>query len=228
LARKANKKPAVKIVKRFGRPLDSLVDEGYYSSETKVVKAIKGDKLHCVNWQIEGVLRMLFNVLDQDVGKDPKNLIVYGGTGKAARNWDCFEMIVDTLLTLRPDETLAVQSGKPVAIFQTSKWAPRVVICNSMLVGRWATWEHFWELQKKGLITYGQYTAGSWNFIGIQGILQGTYETFSCVADKHFHGTLRGRFALTVARANLECFIERISGRYVGSSSPGRWAGHGI
>jgi urocanate hydratase len=197
LARKINKKVVLKIVKRFGRPLDSLVEEGYYNSETRVVNAIKGDKLHCANWQIEGVLRMLFNVLDQDVGKDPKNLIVYGGTGKAARNWDCFEMIVDTLLTLKPDETLAVQSGKPVAIFQTSKRAPRVVICNSMLVGRWATWEHFWELEKKGLIMYGQYTAGSWNFIGIQGILQGTYETFACVADMNFHGSLKGKFALT-------------------------------
>jgi urocanate hydratase len=197
LARKINKKVVLKIVKRFGRPLDSLVEEGYYNSETRVVNAIKGDKLHCANWQIEGVLRMLFNVLDQDVGKDPKNLIVYGGTGKAARNWDCFEMIVDTLLTLKPDETLAVQSGKPVAVFKTNKWAPRVVICNSMLVGRWATWEHFWELEKKGLIMYGQYTAGSWNFIGIQGILQGTYETFACVADMNFHGSLKGKFALT-------------------------------
>lgn len=197
MTREANKKAILKIIKRLGRPLDSLLEEGCYDSETKVVKAIKGEKLHCANWQIEGVLRMLFNVLDQDVGKDPKNLIVYGGTGKAARNWDCFETIVDTLLTLKPDETLAVQSGKPVAVFQTSKWAPRVVICNSMLVGRWATWEHFWELEKKGLIMYGQYTAGSWNFIGIQGILQGTYETFACVADMNFQGSLKGKFALT-------------------------------
>jgi urocanate hydratase len=174
-----------------------IIKEGYYDPKTKTVKAIKGSKLHCANWQIEGILRMLFNVLDGDVAKDPKNLIVYGGMGKAARNWDCFETIVETLLSLQPDETLVVQSGKPVAVFKTHKLAPRMVMCNSMLVGRWATWEHFWELEKKGLIMYGQYTAGSWNFIGIQGILQGTYETFASVADRHFGGTLKGRFALT-------------------------------
>jgi urocanate hydratase len=174
-----------------------IIEEGYYDPKTKTVKAIKGSKLHCVNWQIEGILRMLFNVLDEDVGKDPKNLIVYGGMGKAARNWDCFETIVETLLSLQPDETLVIQSGKPVAVFKTHELAPRMVMCNAMLVGRWATWEHFWELEEKGLIMYGQYTAGSWNFIGIQGILQGTYETFASVADKHFGGTLKGRFALT-------------------------------
>ncbi|MEM3626704.1 MAG: urocanate hydratase [Candidatus Bathyarchaeia archaeon] len=176
---------------------EEIVEEGYYNPEAKVVKAIRGSKLHCANWQIEGILRMLFNVLDEDVGKDPKNLIVYGGMGKAARNWECFEAIVKTLLALQPDETLVIQSGKPVAVFKTHELAPRMVMCNAMLVGRWATWEHFWELEKKGLIMYGQYTAGSWNFIGIQGILQGTYETFASVADKHFGGTLRGKFALT-------------------------------
>ena len=177
--------------------LKEIIKEGYYDPKTRTVKAIKGSKLHCANWQIEGILRMLFNVLDEDVAKDPKNLIVYGGMGKAARNWECFETIVETLLSLQPDETLVVQSGKPVAVFKTHKWAPRVVICNSMLVGRWATWEHFWELEKKGLIMYGQYTAGSWNFIGIQGILQGTYETFASVADRHFGGTLKGKFVVT-------------------------------
>jgi urocanate hydratase len=176
---------------------EEIVEEGYYNPKTRVVKVIEGSKLHCVNWQIEGILRMLFNVLDEDVGKDPKNLIVYGGMGKAARNWDCFEAIVKTLLSLQPDETLVIQSGKPVAVFKTHELAPRMVMCNAMLVGRWATWEHFWDLEKKGLMMYGQYTAGSWNFIGIQGILQGTYETFASVADKHFGGTLRGKFALT-------------------------------
>ena len=194
---KAKKKAAVKVIEKLGRPLDRLVQEGYYNPETKVVRAIRGLTLHCTNWQIEGMLRMLFNVLDPDVGKDPKNLIVYGGMGKAARNWECFETIVDELLTLQPDETLVIQSGKPVAVFKTNKLAPRMVMCNSMLVGKWATWEHFWELERKGLIMFGQYTAGSWNFIGIQGILQGTYETFGCVADKHFGGSLKGKFALT-------------------------------
>jgi len=186
-----------KMAGKLDHPLNVLIEEGYYAPATRSVKVIKGPKLHCANWQIEGILRMLFNVLDPDVGKDPKNLIVYGGMGKAARNWECFETIVDTLLTLQPDETLIIQSGKPVAVFKTHESAPRMVMCNAMLVGRWATWEHFWELEKKGLTMYGQYTAGSWNFIGIQGILQGTYETFGCVADKHFDGNLEGRFALT-------------------------------
>jgi len=177
--------------------LKEIIEEGYYDPKTRTVKAIKGTKLHCANWQIEGILRMLFNVLDGEVGKDPKNLIVYGGMGKAARNWECFETIVETLLSLQPDETLVIQSGKPVAVFKTHELAPRMVMCNSMLVGRWANWEHFWELEKKGLIMYGHYTAGSWNFIGIQGILQGTYETFASVADEHFGGTLKGKFALT-------------------------------
>jgi len=186
-----------RVVKKLDRPLNVLIKKGYYDHTTRTVKVIKGPKLHCANWQIEGILRMLFNVLDPDVGKDPKNLIVYGGMGKAARNWECFETIVDTLLTLQPDETLVIQSGKPVVVFKTHKSAPRMVMCNAMLVGRWATWEHFWELEKRGLMMYGQYTAGSWNFIGIQGILQGTYETFGCVADKHFGGNLEGGFALT-------------------------------
>jgi len=186
-----------RVVNKPDRPLNVLIKEGYYSPTTRTVKVIKGPKLHCANWQIEGILRMLFNVLDPEVGKDPKNLIVYGGMGKAARNWECFETTVDTLLTLQTDDTLVIQSGKPVAVFKTHKSAPRMVMCNAMLVGRWATWEHFWELEKRGLTMYGQYTAGSWNFIGIQGILQGTYETLGCLADKHFGGNLEGRFALT-------------------------------
>ena len=191
------KRVILEVVEKLGRPLEKLVKEGYYDPETKVVRAIRGPKLHCVNWQIEGISRMLFNVLDSDVAKDPKSLIVYGGMGKAARNWECFETIVDALLTLQPDETLVVQSGKPVAVFKTHELAPRMVMCNSMLVGKWANWEHFWELEKKGLMVFGQYTAGSWNFIGIQGILQGTYETFACVAERHFEGSLKGKFSLT-------------------------------
>jgi urocanate hydratase len=193
----SRKKPSKKVITLVKRPLDELVEEGCYDPKEKIVRVITGSKLHCVDWQIEGILRMLFNVLDEKVGRQPKDLIVYGGTGKAARNWECFETIVNALLSLQPDETLVIQSGKPVAVFKTHKMAPRMVMCNSMLVGKWADWEHFWELEKKGLTMYGQYTAGSWNFIGIQGILQGTYETFASVADKHFGGTLRGRLALT-------------------------------
>ncbi|MCK4474424.1 urocanate hydratase, partial [Candidatus Bathyarchaeota archaeon] len=184
-------------MKKSKQSIDKLIKEGNYNSKTKEVRVITGKKLHCADWQIEGILRMLFNVLDVNVGRDPENLVVYGGFGKAARSWECFETIVNTLLTLQEDETLVIQSGKPVAVFKTHKLAPRMVMCNSMLVGKWANWEHFWELEKKGLIMYGQYTAGSWNYIGTQGILQGTFETFASVADEHFGGTLKGRFALT-------------------------------
>ncbi len=185
------------LEKSVKQPISRLVEEGNYDPKTKTVRVIKGSKLHCANWQIEGILRMLFNVLDVDVAREPKKLIVYGGMGKAARSWECFETIVNTLLTLKPNETLVIQSGKPVAVFETHELAPRMVMCNSMLVGKWANWKHFWQLEKKGLIMYGQYTAGSWNYIGMQGILQGTYETFASVAEKHFGGTLKGRFALT-------------------------------
>src|SRR4030042_3637876 len=164
---------------------------------TKPIHALTGKELHCKNWQIEGVLRMLTNVLDPNVGKDPEKLIVYGGTGRAARNWDCFDQIVETLTRLRPDETMLIQSGKPVAVFKTHEHAPRVLIVNAMLVPKWATWEYFYELEQKGLIMYGQMTAGSWAYIGTQGILQGTYETLAEVAKQHFDGSLRGRLVLT-------------------------------
>jgi urocanate hydratase len=140
---------------------------------------------------------MLMNNLDPEVAERPEDLVVYGGRGKAARNWECFEAIVRTLKSLENDETLLVQSGKPVAVFKTNEDAPRVLIANSLLVPRWATWEHFWELEGKGLMMYGQMTAGSWMYIGTQGILQGTYETFSECARKHFGGDLGGRFVLT-------------------------------
>ena len=167
------------------------------------VAAVSGRTLHCKNWQIEGAYRMLHNVLDPEVAKDPENLIVYGGTGKAARSWECFEEITSTLQELQPQETLLIQSGKPVAVFETHERAPRVLISNAMLVPKWATWEHFYELEQKGLIMYGQMTAGSWAYIGTQGILQGTYETFSAVAKKHFDGTLRGKMVLTAGLGEM-------------------------
>lgn len=167
------------------------------------VSSVMGKTLHCKNWQIEGAYRMLHNVLDPEVAKDPDNLIVYGGTGKAARSWDCFEKITETLKELQPNETLLIQSGKPVAVFETHDSAPRVLISNAMLVPKWATWDYFYELEQKGLIMYGQMTAGSWAFIGTQGILQGTYETFAAVAKKHFGGSLRGRLVLSAGLGEM-------------------------
>ena len=167
------------------------------------VKALTGPELHCKNWQIEGVLRMLCHVLDPEVAKDPEHLIIYGGTGKAARNWECFDKIVDTLVNLEPDETMLIQSGKPVAVFKTHKWAPRALIVNAMLVPKWATWEYFLELEQKGLTMYGQMTAGSWAYIGTQGILQGTYETLAAVAKQHFRGSLKGRLVVTAGLGEM-------------------------
>ena len=163
----------------------------------RVIRAPRGTKLSCKGWFQEAALRMLCNNLDPDVAEDPKNLVVYGGRGKAARNWESFERIVRTLQSLENDETLLVQSGKPVAVFKTHAGAPRVLIANSLLVPKWATWEHFWELESKDLMMYGQMTAGSWMYIGTQGILQGTYETFAACGEKHFGGSLRGRLVLT-------------------------------
>ncbi len=163
----------------------------------RAIRAPRGSKLNCRGWFQEAALRMLCNNLDPEVAEDPKNLVVYGGRGKAARNWESFERIVEHLKTLENDETLLVQSGKPVAVFKTHAAAPRVLIANSLLVPKWATWEHFWELETKGLTMYGQMTAGSWMYIGTQGILQGTYETFAACAEKHFGGSLSGRLVLT-------------------------------
>ncbi|MGH7654281.1 MAG: urocanate hydratase [Gemmatimonadaceae bacterium] len=165
--------------------------------EARVVRAPRGSTLSCKGWQQEAALRMLMNNLDPDVAERPGDLVVYGGTGKAARNWECFDAIVTSLRALENDETLLVQSGKPVAVFRTHAHAPRVLIANSNLVGRWATWEHFRELERLGLMMYGQMTAGSWIYIGSQGIVQGTYETFGAVARAHFGGSLAGRFVLT-------------------------------
>ena len=161
------------------------------------IRAARGREMSCRGWAQEAALRMLCNNLDNEVGEDPKNLVVYGGRGKAARNWDAFHAIVRTLRDLKDDETLLVQSGKPVAVFPSHPGAPRVLISNSMLVPKWATWEHFWELESKGLMMYGQMTAGSWMYIGTQGILQGTYETFAACAEKEFQSSLAGRLVLT-------------------------------
>jgi urocanate hydratase len=169
----------------------------------KSVRVVTGPQLHCKNWQIEGIYRMLHNVLDPEVAKDPENLIVYGGTGRAARNWASFEKITETLLNLNIDETMLIQSGKPVAVFKTHEMAPRALIVNSMLVPKWATWEHFYELEQKGLIMFGQMTAGSWAYIGTQGILQGTYETLAAAASQQFGGSLKGRLVLSAGLGEM-------------------------
>ncbi len=163
----------------------------------RVIRAPRGSALSCRGWIQEAALRMLMNNLDPDVAERPEDLVVYGGTGKAARNWRAFDAIVATLKTLADDETLLVQSGKPVGVFRTHEDAPRVLIANANLVGRWANWEVFRELERAGLIMFGQMTAGSWIYIGTQGILQGTYETFGAVARRHFGGSLKGKLVLS-------------------------------
>lgn len=172
-------------------------------SEKRVVRVKKGTEIECKGWEQEAVLRMLYNNLDPEVAEKPEDLIVYGGIGKAARNWEAFDAIVNTLRNLENDETMLVQSGKPVGVFKTHKHAPRVLISNSVLVPKWANWDHFHELDKKGLIMYGQMTAGSWIYIGTQGILQGTYETFAAVARKHFGGSLKGTITLTAGLGGM-------------------------
>jgi len=160
---------------------------------TRSIRAPRGNQLRCRGWHQEAALRMLMNNLDPEVAEKPDELIIYGGSGKAARNWACFEAIVRELERLENDETLLVQSGKPVAVFRTHELAPRVLIANANLVGHWSNWEHFRELDRAGLMMYGQMTAGSWIYIGTQGILQGTYETFAAAGRKHFGGDLAGR-----------------------------------
>ncbi|PYU31049.1 MAG: urocanate hydratase [Acidobacteria bacterium] len=161
------------------------------------VRAARGASISCKSWQQEAALRMLMNNLDPDVAERPEELIVYGGTGKAARNWACFHAIVESLRGLENDETLLVQSGKPVGIFRTHPYAPRVLIANSNLVGHWSNWKHFGELERAGLMMYGQMTAGSWIYIGTQGILQGTYETFAAAARKHYGSNLAGKLVVS-------------------------------
>ena len=167
------------------------------ASGPRTVHAPRGNTLRCKGWTQEAALRMLMNNLDPAVAEKPDELVVYGGTGRAARSWAAFDAIVSALEQLEDDETLLVQSGKPVGVFRTHRHAPRVLIANSNLVGRWATWEHFHELERQGLMMYGQMTAGSWIYIGTQGILQGTYETFGAMARRHFGGSLEGRWILT-------------------------------
>lgn len=173
------------------------------TSGPRPVRAPRGSELNTLGWQQEGALRMLMNNLDPEVAEHPDNLVVYGGTGRAARSWEAFDAIVATLKTLKSDETMLVQSGKPVGVFRTNEWAPRVLLANSNLVGDWANWEHFRKLEAEGLMMYGQMTAGSWIYIGTQGILQGTYETFGAVARKRFGGTLAGTITLTAGLGGM-------------------------
>ena len=170
---------------------------------SRVVHAPRGSQLSCLAWPQEAAFRMIQNNLDPEVAEKPDELIVYGGTGRAARSWPAFDKILATLRRLKNDETLLVQSGKPVGVFRTHEWAPRVLIANSLLVPRWATWEKFRELEALGLTMYGQMTAGSWIYIGTQGILQGTYETFAAVARKHFGGSLKGTLTVTAGLGGM-------------------------
>ena len=170
---------------------------------TRMVRAPRGPELSCKGWQQEAALRMLMNNLDPEVAEHPEELVVYGGTGRAARSWDAFDAIVETLRRLEDDETMLVQSGKPVGVFRTSEWAPRVLIANSHLVPEWANWEEFRRLEAEGLTMYGQMTAGSWIYIGTQGILQGTYETFAEIARLRFGGTLSGTITLTAGLGGM-------------------------
>ncbi len=172
-------------------------------SGPRVVRAPRGSAMQCLGWEQEAALRMLMNNLDPDVAERPDDLVVYGGTGRAARSWEAFDAIVRTLKTLANDETLLVQSGKPVAVFRTHEDAPRVLIANGNLVGRWANWDEFRRLERAGLTMYGQMTAGSWIYIGSQGIVQGTYETFGAVATRHFGGTLEGRLVVTAGLGGM-------------------------
>ncbi len=169
----------------------------------KPVKAPRGTQLSCKYWETEAPMRMLMNNLDPEVAKDPENLIVYGGRGKAARDWKSFHKIVETLKRLEKDETLIMQSGKPVAVFKTHEWAPRVLITNTLLVPKWATFEEFIKLESMGLTVYGQMTAGSWIYIGTQGILQGTYETVGAIAKKEYGGSLKGKWVLTAGLGEM-------------------------
>ena len=167
------------------------------------VRAPRGTALTCRGWQQEAAMRMLMNNLDPEVAEKPDELIVYGGTGKAARNWDCYQAIVQSLKDLEDDETLLVQSGKPVGVFKTHTMAPRVLISNSMIVPAWADWDHFWQYEAQGLTMYGQMTAGSWIYIGTQGILQGTYETLAELARQHYDGNLKGKIVLTAGLGGM-------------------------
>ena len=190
----------------------------FANAQARVVRAPRGSILSCANWQIEAAYRMLQNNLDPDVAENPDTLVVYGGIGKAARNWACFDGILDSLRRLKEDETLLVQSGKPVGVFRTHTGAPRVLIANSNLVPQWANWEHFNELDRAGLMMYGQMTAGSWIYIGSQGIVQGTYETFVEAGRQHFGGNLAGRWVLTAGLGGMGG-AQPLAATFAGASS---------
>ncbi|RZA37265.1 MAG: hypothetical protein EOP92_01315, partial [Lysobacteraceae bacterium] len=170
---------------------------------SRVIRAPRGTQLSCKSWLSEAPYRMLQNNLDAEVAEDPTSLVVYGGIGRAARDWACYDAILESLRNLEDNETLLVQSGKPVGVFPTHADAPRVLIANSNLVPHWATWEHFNELDKKGLMMYGQMTAGSWIYIGSQGIVQGTYETFVEMGRQHYNGSLKGKWILTAGLGGM-------------------------
>src|SRR6201997_4011487 len=178
-------------------PVDTEISTSPLSSSKPNIRAPRGTSLSCKGWQQEAAMRMLMNNLDEEVAERPQDLVVYGGTGRAARNWDCYHAIVRALRDLESDETLLVQSGKPVGVFKTHDYAPRVLIANSNLVGHWSNWEKFNELERAGLMMYGQMTAGSWIYIGSQGIVQGTFETFSAAGEKHFGGDLSGKLVVS-------------------------------
>ena len=173
------------------------------TSGSRRITAPRGSQMSCKGWIQEAALRMLMNNLDPDVAERPDDLVVYGGTGRAARSWEAFDAMVRTLTDLREDETMLVQSGKPVGVVRTHEWAPRVLIANSNLVPRWATWDHFHELDRRGLMMYGQMTAGSWIYIGSQGIVQGTYETFVELGRRHYGGDLSGKWILTAGLGGM-------------------------
>ncbi|NBS48667.1 MAG: urocanate hydratase, partial [Betaproteobacteria bacterium] len=183
--------------------MSDLSNTPFLNSQARPVRSPQGSTLHCANWQIEAAYRMIQNNLDPAVAENPDELVVYGGIGKAARNWPSFDAILHSLRELRPDETLLVQSGKPVGVFRTHEGAPRVLLANSNLVPKWATWEHFSALDQAGLMMYGQMTAGSWIYIGSQGIVQGTYETFAEAGRQHYNGDLSGRWVLTAGLGGM-------------------------
>jgi urocanate hydratase len=198
--------------------MSDLSQTPFFDSQARPVRAPRGDTLSCANWQIEGAYRMIQNNLDPEVAENPDQLVVYGGIGKAARSWPCFDAILDSLRKLQPDETLLIQSGKPVGVFRTHAGAPRVLLANSNLVPKWATWEHFNQLDRAGLMMYGQMTAGSWIYIGTQGIVQGTYETFVEAGRQHYNGSLKGRWVLTAGLGGMGG-AQPLAASFAGASS---------
>jgi urocanate hydratase len=198
--------------------MSDLSQTPFFDSQARPVRAPRGTTLSCANWQIEAAYRMIQNNLDPEVAENPDQLVVYGGIGKAARNWPCFDAILDSLRKLQPDETLLIQSGKPVGVFRTHTGAPRVLLANSNLVPKWANWEHFNQLDRAGLMMYGQMTAGSWIYIGTQGIVQGTYETFVEAGRQHYNGSLVGRWVLTAGLGGMGG-AQPLAASFAGASS---------